>query len=636
MQRMDLSAFSKKDFDPKRWLNAALKVEQSSGGNRKAALAAAEGQASQLFTSLQVESQETAAVVEDKISQAMVRLPRTEKEIERMAAETVSLAAQLEVIGDTTCSTKTSHQQTSRLQELHHVDSKLKRCAAALKSAREVAQNVEQIERTVNAGAESGIDSSDLATQISAVEKQLSELQAKDPTFGVELRSRIDRFESDLQKSLERECLDALNRQDIQRAPKLLATLRTIQRDAPVVDQYVAGVITKVRSQFSKELQSASGAGMKTILASFNKTVAKLLSSRKEYHVALFEGNADASDKLQRRILQKLFSEIAGEIEAKLMKIDDNEVLVTSYESSKEMEKSLKDYPDTLELVLRPYKNLVQSFTTREEAVLRTTVDKAQGFSDFSKVVEAIEQWAARAAKFFPSTTVPPACKAWNAQLERFSSALLQKTFTSAPNTSDEESTRRDLAAQKQCAALLPQLTSLEEKLASRLSKVDARPNPILKEGKAAMDILHEKCRERVKKSLSSPISSMMKAYGELPLWQPPKEGTKPSRAGAEYTGPCEPIRNIGEYLLSLPVKLEADDVDQDDIGPWTSLVVGDVVKTYDECVSKLAPFTQPKAISQLQEDIGYLQNVFNALGEEEATDTLDALQQRVAPASSE
>ena len=323
-------------FDAKRWVSRTLSLvaaaaasqppgDSATSAGRAAGLAAAgsshgvdEATVAAVATSLQLHLQELSAAADDVVHQAMVRLPRALVEVDRLAADRASLSEQLEkAMTKATPNADTKHpiaalrqdasshaDVAAQLERLHSSRVKLVRCRRVLDEAQSLSSSADSVERrlqqliatagqsaaatpggTATGGGGAGTQQAAmdaLASDISKMQRSVVSIQAIDAAYAAGLQARVQGVEQRLQQCVERECLDAVRRQDLSKAPRMLATLRRIGREGGVLDNYVSHVVASRRDKVTDITTAPSGQVAGT-LARFYASVVKTAKKEAEF-----------------------------------------------------------------------------------------------------------------------------------------------------------------------------------------------------------------------------------------------------------------------------------------------------------------------------------------------------------------
>ena len=274
----DADSLATDSFDAKRWvsqaINAAIQKASSpatlEGHSPKSnfysaspaylGLSTAEAAISQLHTALKLQEQQCTTALDDQISQALVRLPRTAVELDRVAAETTGIVGLLQSVNTAANQVKNDEKITQSLRDWYAVRDKLLRCRRVLDDAVLLMARVESVERrliqldTPGSALPGHDDYAAIAADVSQMQVALAALRQVDSNYGVTVRAKVAAFEARLQESLEKECVDAVCRQDRLKAPKLFATLRKIGREQGSLDAYTDSIRRNWRSEFQREV----------------------------------------------------------------------------------------------------------------------------------------------------------------------------------------------------------------------------------------------------------------------------------------------------------------------------------------------------------------------------------------------
>jgi hypothetical protein len=233
-----------------------------------------EGAAQQLVTLLGVKKQTAAEALEDTITGALRYLPRATEDLSRLADDAAVIRQRLSDVHATTSRVRQSSEVSEKLKALHHVRERLVHCRNVLSDAQLLTSRVASVESAIEAlpslnqpppgtvGSPASmrprasttqvVSASDMdefnriADDIATMRAALRTLQGIDPNYGASVRAQVDRFELQMQRGLENQCLDALKHENRTSAPSLLTALAKIGRDAGVVKTH-STVLVKAR-----------------------------------------------------------------------------------------------------------------------------------------------------------------------------------------------------------------------------------------------------------------------------------------------------------------------------------------------------------------------------------------------------
>jgi hypothetical protein len=565
---MDPTAFSSKSFDRNAWLNGIFR------GTDPIAL---EEQSSKLLTEIQIETQESVTRLEDTISVALSRLPRSVKDLEAVSAAVNSVTSSLEKIGEKTCAMRTSQTALEKLHELGSVSNKLKKCDQFLQSAADLSLQVEHIETRLSQSADEE-DVSDVAEATSSAESLLKQLQEVDSTFGSGIRQRIDRFESELQKKLERDCLELLRKEDKERAPKLLATLRKIGRETSVLDSYCSMLVQPRKVQFLKDLSSAGTSNFLNAIQAMNRSTLRHLKKDENWFAALFPTGHESQ---VNSVLRRLFNEISPELELRMSRVDNNDSLVKLREAFRELEDALMKYPEAISSLQKPLRFQITAFLWREDVGLKEAVSE-----NLSQLTEAVTSSARRVRNFFPEETESHCRRLWSSAVESFASNFLSRTLSGAPLSTNQ--VVEQLNRSKGFDSLLKMA---EESVVGILG--GQRPTFSDSMGIVA---LNDKMEKQLEVLLLEPLQGNLSSY-------------RNSLVSELSTSHEKAIREISEYLMELPNELERCGMRQEDVDSWTLKVA----LGFKRLLENLGEVPSPRE-AQVREDFEYFKNVLRML----------------------
>ena len=646
-------------FDVKAWLNGVLPQATGADGETSD-----DARVSKLLTRLQVHQQEVSTSLEDLISQALVRLPRTALEVERLTTDTLQLSKQLgHVVAAVEPQLAALPAQAKEIAKLDRARAKLVRCSQSLQKAKMLSLQLEELESsaktssspsTTKDGGVADVRVESFANAISEIQESLRELQRIDPSYGAEVQARVHGLENEVQRSIERECLDLLRRQDRRRAPTLLSTLRKIGREGAVMDEFVALSVKQRKEQFLSDLRAnqhpggkSSTAELVSILGSHYKGIARIISREVAYIREVFEGDATAADSVARRI-GKAFAEPGATnlLATRLKQLPTNADLVlciATLGELKDAEGRTIDY--ALEDGLATFVPLVSSFVQREAEAVSAAGSDIHALQDpkhFAAYLATLDASIDRCAKFLPSSTLPTHLPFVGAALRdrlaalvnptgALSERLVQHSLLSGPVKGTLASFEANLQSH-----LHDELVALGKLQTSDVKRMDE----LLIECNRALSTSIEKSERGVGDALLVPVTNRMAAYEEWTFWNALTSGsqtTSRQRAYASYSAgevsPSDIMRGVCEALMEVPMMLEAVNVDSAEMQLWLSRVVDASVSSLRATLSKIV-IRGPSAhvahgLDQMATDVEYYHNVLNAVSEgsfQEIADTKDRL----------
>lgn len=652
---LDTVALRNTNFDAKRWLSRVINERISSSANFDADLG-------KLLMQLQLHAQEKSSALDDLAAQSLTRLPRASIEIGRVASETNDLSKQLaQIVDETRHVCKEGAEASSRIQELHSVRQRLVKCRGVLDEARLLAANVESVEQRIvqlDAGG-TGCDIESLASDISKMQISLATLQGIDTEYGAALKQKVEGFEHRLQRALEKECTDAIDRRDTARAPTLVSTLAKIGRANPVLQRYLAGLVASKKERFMTEIVNKKGHGqLSHNLRRYNAQLLKFLLKEREYLSTLLSSSSSSHNsslqsetasprKMEVNLLTQILESVNPALKEALtqcvtvMTVDNNNDIVDSFLAQEELIESYRE-EISRSVIQNPFEAIVPQFLTNERTLLMNTVN-ANSFAitssvagpvfdarAFNGLAELIDNSAKRCSIFFASKTLRPAATHWNNAL-----ISLSKNFVAIAEKS--QSVTRDairtLLAFLASLEQLPQLCeSLEATLQKRLHGMSL-PNPLLCDGTVALSGVTGQVRSKIQQSIVHPIGLMLKEYCNPSngVWSTQKSTKigKHSAITAAQAVQTDLALKIGGWVMELPSLFESLGIDTLDLGSWLTDSVDALRKEYVDQVNGtlLVPRTKPEeelskqSFDQLLADVEYLENVMHSV-----TETGDAL----------
>ncbi|KEG09316.1 hypothetical protein DQ04_05431040 [Trypanosoma grayi] len=258
-----LEQLASEHVDIKRWINASLHELAPPEGEAEESDAEVEARVTKLLNRLQGYSQEVAGSVEDTITQALVRLPRTGLEVGRMATEAQQLQQQLQTMQEVVqpAVETAAKPYVAQLNAFKKTQEKLTRCADMLRKASQVDTSMKQLDDVMQqlriTPAEVNMDA--VAEAISQVRRNLADLQKLEVTFGEKQLETVERYEQVVQHTVEVECMEKLRRREVERAAQLLKVLDTIGRADAVLHQYA---VESMASEKERVVQLLRGGDM--------------------------------------------------------------------------------------------------------------------------------------------------------------------------------------------------------------------------------------------------------------------------------------------------------------------------------------------------------------------------------------
>ncbi|RHW71609.1 Golgi complex component 7 (COG7) [Trypanosoma brucei equiperdum] len=248
-----LDELASENFDVIQWINTSLQCISSANPDGVETDAELEGRITNLYGRLHSYSQEVASSVDDTITQALVRLPRTGLEVGRMVTEVQQLQQALCKIREEAqpAVEMISKPYVAQLNDLKKTQKKLMRCSETLKKASEVDSNMKQLDDIMEKlrVSVSEVDIDLVAVSIREVRQNLADLQKLEVTFGGKQLEAVERHEQLLQRVVETECMEQLRRRVVDRAAHLLKVLDTIGRADAVLQQFSAESIASEKEK---------------------------------------------------------------------------------------------------------------------------------------------------------------------------------------------------------------------------------------------------------------------------------------------------------------------------------------------------------------------------------------------------
>lgn len=629
---MDLPAeFSNPNFDPKAWINSTLRPTESDK--------TCSAQINQLITRLQLQSQETATAVEEIISQSIVRLPRASLEVQRMATDTRTLGEALKTIVHATEKSSVSADEQSRVAELCSTRDKLLECQSILREARTLNQRVLAVEQQIDAlmkGDCSMVNHDGLAAELAELQKSLRRLQQFDPNYGTATQNKVSEFESKLQQTLEKGCLEAIRNRDPAAAPKLFSTLRKIGRHEPAILAYIDNILQTIRTFFANDVMNRGATTLHHALLDFNRKLLKTIANEKPFIGLLFEGDSGAVRLFHEQLLNTFFGAVQRQLSDTLKGLEDNDELVRCFTAAHVVE--LEAFGEKVVAAsLKAFEPTVDSFCTREaQRLLGVELASAPPQDSFKLLAEAIEQSARRTLAFYPEKTVSACVGTWNDAVVRLSSVArpprdsVSDSSASLGDTEFKEVLQAAVAVHGRASSLPPLILAFEGHLTCVVGAAwQASPSTptLLAKARTAIVTAAAEADANVRAALLSRTKRTLQSYVSLPVW---REGAPKTSAlasyGAGHLAPTETIRSIGESLMELPMLLESLGTDSASSQRWMSSTTSEVLGNLISSIRSLALHSR-YAVEQLFADIDYIQNVWSAITEEPSVELQQIVQ---------
>eukprot|EP01012_Entosiphon_sulcatum_P014286 TRINITY_DN19335_c0_g1_i1.p1 TRINITY_DN19335_c0_g1~~TRINITY_DN19335_c0_g1_i1.p1 ORF type:complete len:682 (+),score=172.69 TRINITY_DN19335_c0_g1_i1:63-2108(+) len=223
---MDFTSFGEESFNAKKWINDALRASGTDG---------AEAFVSTMVMKLQLMSQEVSSSFEESSTQALVRMPRAQMEVDRVAKEARGLRQTLSQMlqAEVTEAQSETAKSIDRMNALHEVKRKLDVCQQTIAHAAHLAQAVKRMDTIFEQG-----DLPQIGAEIHKMQTALEALKGYPEQYQRFLHT-IAQFETRLVGMVEKDCLAALVGRQVAAAQHQLQTLHRINKDETVVRQFI-------------------------------------------------------------------------------------------------------------------------------------------------------------------------------------------------------------------------------------------------------------------------------------------------------------------------------------------------------------------------------------------------------------
>ncbi|KAH9598516.1 Conserved oligomeric Golgi complex subunit 7 [Trypanosoma melophagium] len=468
-----LEQLASEHLDIKRWINTSLQslkpTESTSEGND----AEVEARVTQLFNRLQSYLQEVGGSVEDTITQALVRLPRTGLEVGRMATDAQQLHQQLQTMQEVVQSAveAAAKPYVAQLNAFKKTQDKLTRCADMLRKASEVASDMKQLDDVMQQlhTTPTEVDMDAVAVTIGQLRSNLAELQKVDVTFGEKQQEAVERYEQTVQHAIEVECMEKLRRREVNRAAQLLKVLDAIGCAEVILQQYAVESMMSERERVER-LLGENGAAVSTISAARAAEVLKtqlmpsighVLADHLDFllcmvqaeegddvDVKFTEKNSTKYQETEARtvkVLQLMVDEVSGSIAKVLVpvldKVERNQDLVLCCDAMRQLKigdetnehnknkngkntsqlrekiaKQISAYAISEMIQLFAQSNILEAFTQREAYRLEALVKDPQitvKRERFKAAMDLIMDAVKGIVRFFPDKTLPMCVARW-------------------------------------------------------------------------------------------------------------------------------------------------------------------------------------------------------------------------------
>ncbi|ORC87522.1 uncharacterized protein TM35_000211280 [Trypanosoma theileri] len=468
-----LEQLASEHMDVKRWINSSLQSLKSTENTSEENDVEVEARVTRLFNRLQSYLQEVGGSVEDTITQALVRLPRTGLEVGRMATDAQQLQQQLQTMQEVVQSAveAAAKPYVAQLNAFKKTQDKLTRCADMLRKASEVDNDMKQLDDVMQQlrTAPTEVDMDAVAVIIGQLRSNLAELQKVDVSFGEKQQEAVERYEQTVQHAVEVECMEKLRRREVNRAAQLLKVLDAIGRADVILQQYAVESMMNEKERVER-LLGESGSTVSTISATRAAEVLKTQLMPSIGHaladhldfllcMAQTEENEDVDAKITEKnsikhqekesrtvkVLQLMVDEVSGSIAKALVpvldRVERNQDLVLCCDAMRQLKigdetnehnknKNIKNYSQLREKIAKQISayaisemiqlfaqsNILEAFTQREVCRLEALVKDPQitmKRERFKAAMDLVMDAVKSIVRFFPEKTLPMCVSRW-------------------------------------------------------------------------------------------------------------------------------------------------------------------------------------------------------------------------------
>eukprot|EP00038_Savillea_parva_P011484 m.197859 g.197859 ORF g.197859 m.197859 type:complete len:721 (+) comp20248_c0_seq1:124-2286(+) len=673
---MDFSAFSGESFDPKAWVNEALR---SAPAGADGAGQAADSHASGLVLKLQMFIQEVNKALETTSKQVVDDLPSVIRRIDNMQTDVGALKKQILVVKEEVEQVERDTAGSMRLlMQLDEVKGRMEATSGALQEA----DNWE----TLTAEVDDAFASNDLARISSTLLGMKRSLMVLlDVPDYAQRQKRLEELQDKLEEVVGPLLAAAFTSRSEDDAKAYILALRDIEREDRVHEHYVRCHTAAAQHAWA-ELCRDETKSLPAILTAFYKELTDMWHQETTWGAVLFGDEVTTvvarllGEVLQRRVptVESLLEEdlAAGNAGAEhLERVLQSFKVTVSFAASVEHDETSLDEAlfGPFFAQQRQYRRLqmlelhatIPSFAVSE---LDTQVGAVREF--VPKIVSNMQQAVAHCMEFTAGAAASELAFALNDYISRIADKLLD--FTEQLTRSAEKgggSGSGDWASAESAFGLLEasgqiftQLGEFENELAGKLEQAavatavevrfatlylddtsawrdsvrdlakGTRGGALLEEGRAHMQRLNTALHELAYRSVLAPLKGKLAAVKGATEWS--------ATGGDTFSlSPLPYITGIGEQLLTLPQQLEPfvaqddsdmllvalragplpdalalpDEFDGSTVDHWLESIGTQLANLYLDEVFKIGKLSS-KGCAQLSADIEYLCNVMSAL----------------------
>eukprot|EP01116_Phalansterium_solitarium_P021414 TRINITY_DN6645_c0_g1_i1.p1 TRINITY_DN6645_c0_g1~~TRINITY_DN6645_c0_g1_i1.p1 ORF type:complete len:861 (-),score=300.25 TRINITY_DN6645_c0_g1_i1:236-2818(-) len=222
---VDVSSFADEAFDLKAWVNRALEQGRAPGES-------VESHATTLVMKLQLLSQEISQSLEDMSSQALLTVPRSMREIEKVRKEAADLKRKLDSFTDSLSRLEDGTLTSMRmLAELDKVKMRMEGVFTALREAEKISKLSESIEQIMGSN-----DFQKIAEELDVLQRSL-ELLKDVPEFQHRTKN-LERWQDQLEGMTRPQLLAAFNQHDTEAALGFVDVFTKINRRDKLLEHY--------------------------------------------------------------------------------------------------------------------------------------------------------------------------------------------------------------------------------------------------------------------------------------------------------------------------------------------------------------------------------------------------------------
>eukprot|EP01065_Artemidia_motanka_P032175 TRINITY_DN39213_c0_g1_i1.p1 TRINITY_DN39213_c0_g1~~TRINITY_DN39213_c0_g1_i1.p1 ORF type:complete len:713 (+),score=258.60 TRINITY_DN39213_c0_g1_i1:56-2194(+) len=335
MAAAEFQAFQEEQFDPRQWINGALR------GTKQAEL---EQQVNQLQMQLQLFSTSVNGTFEDQVMKSLAHFPTCMITLDKMSREVGHLTHTLNALltPEALQRQAKAEQSVRALQDLHKTRTKLDVCRETLVQTVYLRNNRTTVDQAFHRGA-----TEEAAAEIAKMRKALDSIRAFD--HHDQLAAEIATHEKRLQGMVESECVEALIGHDVQRAQKHMGMLNQIGRMQDVLRTYIDRVSEPLLAKWG-QIAGIEREEFVSQLPEWHQELQSLLTANKRYYQQVFGQDADG---VLLRFLQSVLGAVADKQRERLESLPVG-LLVLAFAASRR----LRDFAKTELLSAAPAETL--------------------------------------------------------------------------------------------------------------------------------------------------------------------------------------------------------------------------------------------------------------------------------------